>query len=63
MWFSRAGHSEAEIAAIIDDPAVEALALVEDGRDIGLLELDFRKRGECEIAFLGLVAGQGGAAR
>ena len=63
MWFSRAGHSEAEIAAIIDDPAVEALALVEEGRDIGLLELDFRQRGECEIAFLGLVDGQGGTGR
>jgi ribosomal protein S18 acetylase RimI-like enzyme len=63
MWFSRAGHSEAEIAAIIDDRDVEALALVEEGRDVGLVELDFRKPGECEIAFLGLVPGQGGAGR
>ena len=55
MWFSRAALSEREIARIIDDPAVEALALTRDGRDLGLVELDFRTGGECEIAFLGLV--------
>ncbi len=27
------------------------------GRDAGILELDFRKGGECELAFLGLVPG------
>ena len=57
LWFSRALLSDAQLAAIIDDPLVEALALVKDGRDVGLLELDFRKGSECELAFLGLVPG------
>ena len=55
LWFSRALLSDTQISEIIDDPAVEALALVRDGRDIGIVELDFRRDGECELAFLGLV--------
>nr|WP_246736045.1 GNAT family N-acetyltransferase [Enterovirga sp. DB1703] len=57
LWFSRAALSDAQLRAIIDDPAVEALAYVADGADAGILELDFRKAGECELAFLGLVPG------
>jgi ribosomal protein S18 acetylase RimI-like enzyme len=55
LWFSRANMTDGQLQAIIDHPAVEALALVEAGRDIGLLELDFRQSGECELAFFGLV--------
>jgi len=63
MWFSRLVMADTELAAIIGDPAVEIHA-VEDRRgiEIGLLELDFRKAGETEIAFFGLVpelAGKG----
>lgn len=56
MWFSRLVMPEAELLAIIHDPAVEVYA-VEDPRgvEIGLLELDFRKTGEAEIGFFGLV--------
>jgi ribosomal protein S18 acetylase RimI-like enzyme len=57
LWFSRASLSDGQLSAIIDDPAVEALAYVVGGRDAGILELDFRKGGECELAFLGLVPG------
>ena len=35
---------------------VEVHALVHDGRDEGLLELDFRERGQCELAFFGVTA-------
>ena len=55
LWFSRLAMSDAALLRILDDPQVQALALHEDGRDIGLLELDFRRRGECELAFFGLV--------
>ena len=63
LWFSRLAMAERELTAIIDDPAVEIYA-VEDRRgiEIGLLELDFRKAGEAEIGFLGVVpelAGKG----
>ncbi len=62
MWFSRLVMPEAELAAILDDPAVEAYAVSQNGRDIGLLELDRRVAGEVEIAFFGLLesaVGQG----
>jgi GNAT superfamily N-acetyltransferase len=55
LWFSRASMSDAQVRAIIDDPAVHAFAFVMDGRDWGMLELDFRSPDECELAFLGLV--------
>ena len=35
--------SDTELAAIIHDPRIEIYALVVDGRDEGLLELDFRR--------------------
>ncbi|CAA9337885.1 MAG: Histone acetyltransferase HPA2 and related acetyltransferases [uncultured Microvirga sp.] len=54
LWSSRVLTGDAELQAILDDPGVEALALRRDGADIGLLELDFRGAGECEIAFLGV---------
>ena len=55
LWFSRLRLSDEALAAIIAHPAVEAFALVAGGRDVGLLELDYREPGECEIAFFGLV--------
>ena len=57
LWFSRVAMRDRKLAAILDDPAVEPLALTRDGRDIGILELDFRTRPDCELAFLGLVPG------
>lgn len=56
LWFSRLVMPEPELLRIIHDPAVEIYA-VQDlrGIEIGMLELDFRKAGEVEIGFLGLV--------
>jgi GNAT superfamily N-acetyltransferase len=63
LWFSRLLLDDAALEAIIRDPAVEISAVVDrNGIEIGLLELDFRVSGECEIAFFGLVpelAGKG----
>jgi GNAT superfamily N-acetyltransferase len=56
LWFSRLQMSDADLAAIIQSPLVEVHALVQDGRDEGLLELDFRDAGQCEIAFFGITA-------
>jgi GNAT superfamily N-acetyltransferase len=56
LWFSRLQMSDAELAAIIHAPLVEIYALVQDGRDEGLLELDFRQAGQCELVFLGVTA-------
>ncbi len=56
LWFSRLQMSDADFAAIIHSPLVEVYALVEGGRDEGLLELDFREAGQCELAFFGVTA-------
>jgi GNAT superfamily N-acetyltransferase len=55
LWFSRAAWSDAALAAVINHPDVEALALRDADRDLGFLELDFREPGACEIAYFGLV--------
>lgn len=56
LWFSRLILADADLAAIIHDPKVELFAAVDgNGRQAGLLELDFRVAGQCELAFVGLV--------
>jgi GNAT superfamily N-acetyltransferase len=57
LWFSRLKLDDDGLSAIIRAPGVEIFALAGDGRDEGLLELDFRTRGQCEIRFFG-VTGQ-----
>ena len=42
--------------AILRDPSVEVHVLRSMAKAIGLLELDFREEGACELAFFGLVA-------
>jgi GNAT superfamily N-acetyltransferase len=63
LWFSRLAMDEARLAAIIHDPKVAIFSVLDDaGRDVGLLELDFRDPGQCELAFIGLIpelAGKG----
>ncbi|MET4259175.1 GNAT superfamily N-acetyltransferase [Bradyrhizobium sp. S3.12.5] len=57
LWFSRARMTDAELAAIIHAPGIEIYALVVGGRDEGLLELDFRDPGQCELVYFGVTAG------
>lgn len=62
LWSSRLALTEAELTAILAEPLVESHALVADGRDEGLLELDFRVPDECELSFFGVspsLIGQG----
>jgi GNAT superfamily N-acetyltransferase len=54
LWFSRLQMTDAELAAIVHSPRVEVYALAHEGRDEGLLELDFRESGQCELAFFGV---------
>jgi GNAT superfamily N-acetyltransferase len=56
LWRSRLQIPDAELAAIIRSPLVEVYALVRNGRDEGLLELDFRIPGQCELVFFGVTA-------
>src|SRR4051794_12103049 len=63
LWFSRLIMDDSELNAIIGAQGVELYAILdESGADSGMLELDFREPGECELAFIGLVprlSGQG----
>jgi GNAT superfamily N-acetyltransferase len=63
LWFSRLIMADDTLAAIIHDPKVELFVIDDEaGRSAGILELDYRQAGECELAFIGLVpelAGKG----
>ncbi len=63
LWFSRLIMDEDRLSAIIHDPAVAIFAAIDrQGIEVGMLELDFRQSGQCELAFVGLVpelTGQG----
>jgi GNAT superfamily N-acetyltransferase len=56
LWFSRLILDDDKLRAITGDPKVELyVALDGNGRDVGMLELDFREPGQCELAFVGLI--------
>lgn len=56
LWFSRLVMDDAALGAISRDPAVEVHAVIDRaGIEVGMVELDFRTPGECELAFFGLV--------
>lgn len=56
LWFSRLVMGDAELCAIIHDPRVQVHAVLDPrGVEVGLLELDFREAGVCELGFVGLV--------
>ena len=56
LWFSRLVMADEKLQAILDNPQVEFLVLRKEGRDVGILELDFSVSGECELSFFGLAA-------
>ena len=55
LWFSRTVMPEAQLAAILAHPDVEAYALRDASGDIGILELDFRGQRQCELQYFGIV--------
>lgn len=63
LWFSRLIMEDPKLTAIICDRDVELFAILDQsGAEVGMLELDFREAGECELSFVGLVpelSGQG----
>jgi len=63
LWFSRLVMAEPALRMILDDPRVAVFAAVDRaGVEIGMLELDFREPGVCELSYVGLVpelAGKG----
>lgn len=61
LWSSRLALTDAALAAVLHAPDVAVHALTLDGRDEGLVELDFRSPGQCELAFFGLTPAVVGA--
>ncbi|WP_326525900.1 GNAT family N-acetyltransferase [Sphingomonas sp.] len=63
LWFSRLVMDDARLLSIIHDPDVSILAVLDPaGIEVGMLELDFREPGQCELSYFGLVpelVGQG----
>jgi GNAT superfamily N-acetyltransferase len=56
LWFSRLGLSDADLAAILHRDDVWVYSVRVEGRDEGMLELDFRVQGECELGYFGLTS-------
>lgn len=55
LWQGRLVMSDARLAAQLDAPTTEVhVATRRDGVPVGLLELDFARRGDAEIAYFGL---------
>lgn len=64
LWFSRLIMDDQALLSILSDPGVEVFAVEdESGARVGMLELDFRKSGECELSFIGLVVELAGKGR
>ena len=62
LWFGRLALSDDEVLATIRHPMVEVYALMQDGQDEGLLELDRREPPDIELAYFGVtpeLTGQG----
>ncbi len=58
LWFSRLKMSAVELEATIRHPDVEVFHIVDERSGVcGLVELDMRVAGACELAFFGLVPG------
>jgi GNAT superfamily N-acetyltransferase len=56
LWFSRLIMDDPKLAAIIRHPAIALHAVIDErDRDVGMLELDFREAGQCELSFIGLI--------
>lgn len=61
LWWSRLIKNDAELSEIMSDSRVHLFAVVDRARvEIGIVELDFRTEGDCEIVFFGLIPGATG---
>jgi GNAT superfamily N-acetyltransferase len=55
MWFSRLAMTDEELRELLGDPGLDVYVLRDGRRAVGLLELDFRAGGACEIVYFGVV--------
>ncbi|GAA0457417.1 MULTISPECIES: GNAT family N-acetyltransferase [Sphingomonas] len=56
LWFSRLVMDDDRLRAIVHDPGISVYAAVDPrGIEVGMLELDHRRAGECELSYFALV--------
>jgi GNAT superfamily N-acetyltransferase len=55
LWFSRLVMPDDKLEAIVGDARVELFEVAAVEAVVGMVELDFREPGQCELAFIGLV--------
>jgi GNAT superfamily N-acetyltransferase len=55
LWVSRLVCADEALRSTLHDPRVEVYVLRTGDRDVGLLELDLRIEGACELVYFGLV--------
>ena len=55
LWWERRAKTDAELAAIIHDPAVEIRVLMAGGEPKGYCEIDWRTPAEPDLALFGLM--------
>ena len=56
LWFAREILIDSELDALLQNPMIHVYTLRQGNEDGGLLELDFRVDGTCELAYFGLAA-------
>lgn len=56
LWDSRLRLSESELVGVIHDERVETYALMRGDVESGMLELDFREPGVCELTYFGVAS-------
>lgn len=54
LWSGRLRAADTDVQVILDDPNVVIFTLSRDGLDEALLELDFRTKDACELAYFGV---------
>ena len=54
LWYSRMALYDAQLSEILNNSEVTLATMLVDGQPEALLELDFRTRDECELAFFGV---------
>ncbi|WP_417590571.1 GNAT family N-acetyltransferase [Parasphingorhabdus sp.] len=60
LWTSRLLIGEDDVQSIIHHPGIDIHIVRNENMAVGFIELDFRKTGQCEIAFFGLVTEMNG---
>lgn len=54
LWFARLQMPRSDVEALLADPDYETYAVEHEGSWEGLVELDFRTAGECELRYFGM---------